>query len=171
MMTGASNQLATILATDMGVDSAYRHRAKRVTPGEPLASAGAIFKWYSLYPEDSPVPQALTHLAQRVLTTWALEACGLGFVVLHRCTNNFSFLLLCSWRNNNELWESVFYKDGNAMADFLPFPREGSHTPAFCVWELVPVWHEQQAWARFLASQRDAAAAEEWLRDCYLGPA
>jgi hypothetical protein len=171
MMTRGSNQLATILATDMGVDSAYRHSAKRVTPREPLASAGAIFKWYTLYPEDSPVPEARQRLAQRVLTRWALEACGLDFVVLHCCNNNFYFVLLCSWRNNNELWETVFYKDGDTMADFLPFPREGSHKPTFCVWELAPIWHEQQVWARFLASQRDVAAAEEWLRDRYCGAA
>jgi len=33
--------------------------------------------------------------------------------------------------------------------------------PAFCVWELVPVWHEQQAWKRFLESARDEAAARQ----------
>jgi len=27
---------------------------------------------------------------------------------------------------------------------------EVSHKPTLCVWELVPVWHEQQAWVRFL---------------------
>ena len=74
-------------------------------------------------------------------------------------------------RNNNELWETVFYKDGNAMSEFAPFPREGSHKPTLCVWEMAPVWHEQQAWVRFLNSPRDEAAAQLWLRDQYSGDA
>jgi hypothetical protein len=33
------------------------------------------------------------------------------------------------------------------------------------------VWHEQQAWVRFLTSSRDEAAAQEWLDDRFAGPA
>ena len=57
------------------------------------------------------------------------------------------------------------------MADFALFPREKIHKPTFCVWELAPVWHEQQAWVRFLKSARDEAAAQAWLADCSAGPA
>ena len=65
----------------------------------------------------------------------------------------------------------MFYKDGDAMADFEIFPREGAHKPTFCVWELVPVWHEQGAWERFLLSSRDEAAARAWWDDRFSGPA
>jgi hypothetical protein len=75
-------------------------------------------------------------------------------VVLHRCGNDFYFLIVCTWRNSNELWQTVFYKDGDGMVDFAPFPREGAHKPTLCVWELVPVIHEQQTWVRFLGSTR-----------------
>ena len=34
------------------------------------------------------------------------------------------------------------------------FHRDAEHKPTLCVWELVPVQHEQQAWTRFLASAR-----------------
>ena len=65
----------------------------------------------------------------------------------------------------------MFYKDGDAMTEFALFPRDDSHKPTFCVWELAPVWHEKQAWERFLDSARDEVAAETWLEDRYTGPA
>ena len=83
----------------------------------------------------------------------------------------FYFLLLSTWRNDNELWETVLYKNGAAMDDFALFPREGSHKPTFCVWELAAVWHEKSAWERFLQSARDETAAQVWLGDQYSGPA
>jgi len=45
------------------------------------------------------------------------------------------------------------------MPDFALWPRDGMHKPAFCVWELMPVWHENKSWERFLVSARDEAAA------------
>jgi hypothetical protein len=81
------------------------------------------------------------------------------------------FLIVCTWRNNNEMWQTVFYKNGEAMADFALFPRDAAHKPTLCVWELVPVQHEQQAWTRFLTSPRDEAAAGRWLADRYAGAA
>jgi hypothetical protein len=160
-----------VLETISGIGEGYRHAPKHVTPGEPLEPSGAILKWYGLHAVDRPIPDDLTRLARRVVMTTQLEAKGLGFVILHRCGNDFYFLIVCTWRNSNELWETVFYKDGDAMPDFAPFPRDGAHKPAFCVWELVPVWHEQQAWVRFLQSARDEAAAERWLRDRTSGAA
>ena len=103
--------------------------------------------------------------------TTCLDASGMGFVVLHRCGADFYFLIVCTWRNSNEIWQTVFYKDSDAMPDFALFPRDGVHKPTLCVWELVPVWHEQQAWARFLISSRDEGAAQVWLHDCFAGPA
>jgi len=170
-MTLLATRLASILETSSGVDPEYRHAPKRVTPGEPLEPAGCILKWYALHPEDRPVPDDVTRLARTRLMTTPLEARGLGFVILHRCGKDFYFLIVCTWRGSNEIWETVFYKDGDAMPDFAPFPREGAHKPTFCVWELVPVWHEKQAWERFLYSARDEAAAQAWFEDRYAGPA
>ncbi len=166
-----TTRLSHILATDSGVDPAYRHYSKQATPGEPLELPGAVLKWYGLHSVELPVPDAVTRLARSQLAATPPEARGLGFVLLHRCGRDFYFLIVCTWRNSNELWETVFYKDGDAMVEFAPFPREGSHKPAFCVWELVPVWHEQQAWERFLSSARDEAAAQVWLADRFSGPA
>jgi len=54
--------------------------------------------------------------------------------------------MLMTWRNTNEIWESVYVKeavsvDGYALATF-----EQSHRGTFCVWELSPIWHERHAW-------------------------
>ena len=66
---------------------------------------------------------------------------------------------------------SVYYKDGDAITDFAIWPRDGTHKPTFCVWELAAVWHEAKAWERFLTSDRRAPAADVWLRDLYSGAA
>ena len=170
-MTSEKSHLAQVLETNSGVPAEYRHGPKRVTPGEPLEIPGALLKWYGLHPDDRPIPEDVTRLARALLATTPLEASGLGFVLLHRCGTDFYFHIIGTWRNSNELWLTVFYKDGDRMADFELFPRDGAHKPALCVWELVPVWHEQQAWERFLLSSRDEAAAQAWLADRYAGPA
>lgn len=170
-MSPPSEHLSSILENDLGIGPGYRHISKCVTPGETIEPSGAALKWYAVQPEDQPVPNEITRLARSYLFKTALEATGLGFVILHRCGNDFYFLIVCTWRGSNEIWETVFYKDGDAMDDFALFAREKSHKPTFCVWELAPVWHEQQAWVRFLKSARDEAAAQAWLGDRYSGPA
>lgn len=170
-MIQRTTNLASILDNDPGVDPGYRHVPKHATPGETLEPSGAVLKWYAVHPGDRSVPDEITQLARSYLLKNNLEAKGLGFVILHRCGNDFYFLIVNTWRNNNEIWETVFYKNGDAMADFSPFPRDAMHKPTYCVWELVPVWHEQQSWERFLKSSRDEAAAQMWERDRYAGPA
>jgi hypothetical protein len=170
-MSVQSTHLASVLAEHSGIDTDYRHAHKHVTPGEPIELPGTLLKWYAVHPTDRPVPDELTRLARAYLRTNPLEARGLGCVILHRCGQDFYFLIVCTWRNSNELWETVLYKNGDTMADFAPFPREDAHKPVLCVWELVPVWHEQKAWVRFLESSRDEAAAERWVADLFAGPA
>jgi hypothetical protein len=170
-MNETSGNLSSILAKDLGVGPEYRHLPKRVMPGETVEPLGSMLKWYAVHPEDRPVPEGITKLARSYLMKTPLEAQGLGFVLLHRCGSDFYFLIVCTWRGSNEIWETVFFKDGDAMADFALFPREKTHKPTFCVWELAPVWHEKQAWVRFLESLRDEAAVYVWLGDRYAGAA
>ncbi|HZF32912.1 MAG TPA: hypothetical protein VE914_03855 [Candidatus Angelobacter sp.] len=157
------------------VDPAYRHRPKLVTPQAALELKGARLKWYDLARAEAPVPDGIRALARDYLVAESeagrLELDGdLGFVVLHRCGEDFFFLIISTWRGENELWESVYYKQNAAMPGFALFPREGRHKGAYCVWELGPVWHEQQAWVRFLISARDAAAEQAYLDDRFAGP-
>jgi hypothetical protein len=164
-------QIAAILAKDLGVKENYEHAPKRVIPGESLETNGAVLKWYALHPQDRQVPDEIDRLARSFLARQTLEAKGLGFVILHRCGEDFYFLIVNTWRGSNEVWETVFYKDGEAMADFALWPRDGMHKPTYCVWELTPVWHEKESWERFLMSARDESAAQAWQQDVYAGPA
>ncbi|MGI9086533.1 MAG: hypothetical protein ACR2HH_02140 [Chthoniobacterales bacterium] len=163
--------LGEVLANDPGVNQSYRHRPKLVTPGEAIEANGAILKWYRLGTEELPVSDEIEGMARDFLAGTTLGAKGFGFVILHRCGQDFYFLIVNTWRGNNEVWESVYYKDGDVMTQFALWPREETHKPSFCVWELAVVWHEAKAWERFLASARDEAAAQAWLHDLYQGSA
>lgn len=148
----------------------YRHIHKLIRSGVGLSVEGAVLKWYDVAPPDEPVPTAIRALARTDL--WAACAAktvalsdDLGFVILHRCGPEFYFLITCTWRNDNELWETVWAKNGGVDAAFAPWPAGGPHRPAFCVWELGVVCHEQQAWSRYLRSERDADARQAYLED------
>ena len=94
---------------------------------------------------------------------------SLGFVILHRCGESFYFLLVSTWENDNELWETVWAKDGEDDPEFHPWPLDGTHRPTFCVWELGAVAHERLAWSAYLLSDRDDAARHAYLRDAFEG--
>ena len=47
-------------------------------------------------------------------------------MILHRCGNDFYFLIVTTWRGNNEVWETVYYKDGERMSDFELWPRDAA---------------------------------------------
>jgi len=152
----------------------YRHIAKRIEPAPSVAFGDAILKWYDIAPEDEPVPPELHELArdglQQAAGSGALDLAGdLGFVILHRCGKGFYFLIVSLWRNDSELWETVWAKNGDEEDAFSPWPVEGTHRPTFCVWELGAVWHEQQTWSEYLRSERDEAAKQAYLQDVFEG--
>jgi hypothetical protein len=168
-MNTLARSLQHLLDTDSGVATDYQHQSKCVTPLNPLFAAGSVLKWYNLHLDSHSIPDEVTQLARQGLLATAVHALGLGFAVLHRCGEDFYFLVVCTWRQSNELWQTVLYKDGLAAPGFTLFPRDEAHKPMLCVWELVPVQHEQQAWLRFLRSARDECAAQAWLADCFSG--
>ena len=155
------------------VEAAYRHLTKEIAPAAPITLGASVLKWYDIAPEDEPVPGPIRALARATLRG-AVDSGAIdlddevGFVILHRCGASFYFLLVSTWRNDNELWETVWAKDGDASG-FHPWPLAGEHRPTFCVWELGAVCHEQQAWSRFLRSERDADAREAYLEDAFAG--
>jgi hypothetical protein len=151
----------------------YRHVAKLIRPAPAIELGEAVLKWYDIAPADAPVPCPVQVLARGGLHAAAesgsLDVDGLGFVILHRCGESFYFLIASTWRNDNEVWSTVWAKDGEADRAFRPWPREQPHIPSFCVWELGAVWHEQQAWSRYLRSPRGAAARDAYVRDTFEG--
>lgn len=150
------------------VDEAYRHHPKVATSLGVSEGGGARLKWYSLAKAETPVPEPILSLARAHIDS---VLCGptaphtgeLGFVTLHRCGSEFYFLILCTWRGSNEIWETVFAKENDTTQGFSHFPRDARHKPTFCVWEMAIVWHETQAWARFLNSSRGADDQDAYL--------
>ncbi len=151
----------------------YTHASKTIRPAPSITLGDSVLKWYDLAPADEPVPPWLQVLARGSLHAAGEARLGLedelGFVILHRCGESFYFLIVSTWRNDNEVWQTVWAKNGDDDVTFRPWPREGTHIPTFCVWELGVVWHEQQAWSDFLRSPRGPAARKTYLHDTYDG--
>lgn len=155
-------------------DEGYRHVSKVARPQSSLTLRSTVLKWYEIAPADAPVPLVVRALARRSLRdatkSGALRLSGdFGFVILHRCGEDFYFLLVSTWQNDNELWETVWAKDGAEALSFSPWQVEGTHRPTFCVWELGAVCHERRAWSEYLCSPRDEAARRAYLGSSYEG--
>ena len=156
------------------VETAYRHLTKEIAPAAPITLGASTLKWYDIAPADEPVPGPIRALARATLRgavdSGAIELDDdLGFVILHRCGEGFYFLLVSTWRNDNELWETVWAKDGGDADSFKPWPTGRGHRPTFCVWELGVVCNEQRAWSRYLRSARDETAKQAYLDDAFTG--
>ena len=152
----------------------YVHSDKLVTPKAGIMLGPRRLKWYDIGRADLPVPpsvhqMARTFLERRVAVGELSQLGDLGFIILHRCGEDFYFLIASSWRGNNELWETVYARDASD-ADFRDFPLPGPHRGTYCVWEMGAVFHEQQAWRHYLLSKRDEKHVTEWLADQYDGP-
>lgn len=69
------------------------------------------FKWYDLASDPSEVSRQDIDNAQLCIENAEenfKNIDDLGFVIMHRCGENY-LLLVCTWRSENELWESVYY--------------------------------------------------------------
>ena len=161
-------------ALEQAVDEGYQHVSKVARPQSSLTLRSTVLKWYEIAPADAPVPLVVRALARRSLRdatkSGALRLSGdFGFVILHRCGEDFYFLLVSTWQNDNELWETVWAKDGAGALSFSPWQVGGTHRPTFCVWELGAVCHERRAWSEYLRSPRDESARRAYLGSSYEG--
>ena len=150
------------------VSANYVHRDKFASPCVGIVAGDSQLKWSNIAPLDAPVPKEIEKLARDYLKDVRVAG-DLGFVILHRCGEAFYFLLVSTWRNENELWESVYAKANADEPTFKPFTVETTHRGTFCVWELGVVWHEQQAWKRFLTSKRATEDVTRYLNDRFEG--
>jgi hypothetical protein len=153
----------------------YRHRSKIAAPREDLVLPGIRLKWYDLQPEEYVVTDALSRESRERIRSDIEEkridfGSTMGFVILHIAGSNsgVGMLIVNTWRNCNEIWETVYLKDLPQDGPYGVYERSG-HLPTYCVWELGIVWHERNAFARYLLSARDAAAASAYFADRYSG--
>jgi hypothetical protein len=155
------------------VSPQYRHYDKSVHGRGHIESGTSRLKWYELAPSNDAVQGEVSDAARAFLQReaqgpdWELDG-DVGFVILHRCREEFYFLILCTWRGDNELWETVYFKPDRAAPDFAPFPQR-RHKGTFCVWEMGIVWAETQAWRRYLLSDRTGADLDRYLEHAFEG--
>ncbi len=168
---------ATTAAVQTAVPASYRHHQRRVTPGPPLRLERTTLKWSEIRRPDALIPAGLEDATRSFVrdevAAGRLDVSGQpGFVMLHLADaqgrpNSVALLLVSTWSQANEVWESVYWKpvDGGAYQRV----KRGDHAATYCVWELAVVWHERNAWNRFLGSARDEAALEAYLGDGFAG--
>ena len=160
---------------DLGnvVPEGYSYYEKLVRPGEGLSLPNAYLKWYDLYPPDAEITREQADECRAFIEaevgSGRLKLDGdLGLVILLRA-GPVLLLLLTTWRNTNEMWESVYMKVAGQTEPYQPITFESSHGPTYCVWELGAVWHERDAWKRFLSSRRDDEAKLDYINDRFSG--
>ena len=167
---------ATITLDALGnVPQSYRHEWRVATPQQPLLAPGALFKWYQIHREGSPVPEAWDEEARQTIAAALAQGAwtpsyGLNFAILH-VTPSHAYLLACVWRGHNELWERLYVKDLTANGPFERVATDGEDAPVGCVWEMAATCHERMAWHRYLFTARTQADKRAWLEDVYAGPA
>ena len=150
----------------------YRHVSKLVRPSTAIALPGGYLKWYDVHLADVEIPFRVREQARDFLRTEAtagrLNLRGeLGFVILHRCGDAFYYLLVCTWRNCNEMWQTGYARDGEEP--FALVKRTEEHVAMQCVWEMGATTHERTAWSHYLESERDEAAKRAYLADLFTG--
>lgn len=150
------------------VSSTYQHQAKSLRPGPALVTNEVYLKWSLIEPESLTITPVQVNEAQAFLLeelrTGRLKLNSeVGFVVQHRCAKVL-ILYVCTWRGDNEVWETLYHTVVGPEARYTVTERENT-SPTFCVWVLPAVLHEQRAWVKYLESSRDHAAQEAYLRD------
>lgn len=156
------------------IPSDYRHIAKTAVPGEDVALPDGYLKWYDVRPEQAEIPAEVRAEARAFLQSESDSGRlrldnDLGFVIFHLCGKSFYFLIVCTWRNQNEMWETLYAQDVEVGGGFSLVPQ-GTHLEVICVWELGAVLHERQAWTQYLASARDEDAKRAYLQSRFTGP-
>jgi hypothetical protein len=165
---------STLQLSELGnLPAAYRHVWKVAEPQQPIVVPGAVFKWHHVHDQEISVPAELDAEARALLETaaesgeWNLSY-GLNFALLH-VTRTHAFLIAGVWRGHNEMWERIYWKELARPEGFQLVEPDGGATPACCVWEMGVIYHEHQAWRRFLFSDRAEADKQAWLTDTYSG--
>lgn len=155
------------------IPEGYNYFKKKIKPGSPLILKGACLKWYDLYPPDTDITNEQISETRSFLEAEAksgrliLEN-ELGFVILHRA-GDYLLLLVTTWRNTNEMWESIYVKKADEKENYNQLIFENNHKGTYCVWELGIVWHERNAWVDYITSKRNDEAKLTYLNDLFSG--
>lgn len=155
------------------IPEGYIYYRKMIDPGSQLNLQGASFKWYNLYPYDSyitngQVSESKEFIENEVISGKLKFENELGFVILHRA-GDYLLLLITSWRNTNEMWESIYCKKAANEEVYKPIKFKTDHKGTYCVWELGIIWHERNAWVKFINSKRNNDSKLNYMNDLFSG--
>jgi len=148
--------------------NATTYPSKYASPKGIFTLGRTRFKWYNLAEDPAVIsPQDIINAKTCIENADEnfQDKDDLGFVIMHRCGENY-LLLICTWRSENELWESVYY-DGSGT--FEVWDRKNIHIPTYCVWEMGIVYHESKAWKKFLGTDRTDVHQQNYLNDFFEG--
>jgi hypothetical protein len=153
----------------------YHHVDKVIRPADDLPLPRSHLKWYDVHRPQAEIDEDVRAEARAFLTAEVsagrLAIAGqLGFMILHLCGDSFYFLIVCTWRNDNEMWETVYARDTRESGGFALVPQR-THREVLCVWELRAVVHEREAWIRYLRSGRQRQDKIAYLEDRFSGTA
>jgi hypothetical protein len=160
-------EVASPLTTLAMIAAEHQHAEKSIIPAGDLSLPGAQLKWYDIRAAGRVIPDGLRGEAREFLRAETgagrLEFRGeLGYAMLHLDGEGF-FLLVCVWRNKDEMWQVLY---GHDDSGFHPYPpKDGALRPVQNVFELDATSHERRAWSRYLLSARDEAAKQAYLAD------
>ncbi len=136
----------------------FAYTQKLVRRVEDLVLSNAWLKWYEISRPGVDLgdlgSEARQFLRDEVRQGRLRLEQRFGFVLLHHCSD-VVFLIVLTWNNDNELWQTTFVRELDGNGGYERTTREvAGHRPMLCVWELMPVSHERDAWVRYLRSGR-----------------
>jgi hypothetical protein len=143
----------------------------------PTKTAGSLGEWnwgsarlkaYVLAADPSAVSEETITQARSALSASAGQPTDrdeAGFAIVHRCGQNH-LLITCTWREGNELGETVWSDDSGR---FERSQRGPGHLPTYCVWEMGIVSHETACWRRALNGGLTPDARAAYLGDSFRG--
>jgi hypothetical protein len=149
------------------IPAEYEHAEKPVVPADDFCMPGVHLKWYDITPVGTVTPPEIRAEAQGFLraenAAGRLEFGGeLGYAMLHLDGGRY-FLIVCIWRDVNELWQVLYGRYDNG---FESYPQKKTALkPTQNIYELDTTAHERRAWSRYLSSARDDAAKRAYIED------
>ncbi len=151
------------------VTADYVHREKRATPREGMTVGKSRLKWSNIGYADAPVPAEIEALARDHVSEGRRGR-------RHRLRRPASLrrrqLLFPGGADLARPERGVgdrLRQDRPRRPGFKLWTYKTAHRGTFCVWELGVVWHEKQAWVRFLNSSRGETDLQRYLDDRYEG--
>jgi hypothetical protein len=129
---------------------------KLLTSQPPIEADGRRFKRYYVTTESARITAEVERAAFRVLPTLLPEPDGTppaGFIILHRGEDGAAYLIAYTW-----VWDNVLHVRSAAAAQpELSCPDDDpTHFMVLdrpwvgCVYELMPLGHERDAWIRHM---------------------